>query len=79
MYTALIFVDVTSYDLAIRGDRTQFLSERLLACMASKALCPDYELRDDLFSLGLIVLGCATGCWGLYRWERAPSLDYDGI
>jgi|LakMenEpi03Aug12_release.lakeMendotaPanAssembly.Ray.scaffolds.fasta_scaffold1229101_1 hypothetical protein len=52
----IINIDVTSYDLVKRGSREQFLSEKLLTNLSYKTLTPFYELQDDNFSLGMIIL-----------------------
>ena len=62
---------MTSYDLASKGNREQFLSEKLLEHISHKSLNPSYELKDDLFSLGMIVLGLASGkgAGDFYTWN----------
>jgi hypothetical protein len=71
--------DVTSYDLAVKGNRDQFLSEKLLTSYYNKTVSPHYELRDDLFSLGMIVLATATQKTPghFYNWSQKgqPTLN----
>ena len=47
---------VKSYDLVRRGCRNQLLSQKLLTNLEYRSLEPFYELEDDLFGLGMIVL-----------------------
>lgn len=58
--TFIQYLDVTSYDLAKKGNRSQFLSEKLINNLYSKALSPTYELNDDMFSLGMSALAFST-------------------
>lgn len=37
-----IILDITSYDLVVKGDRSQFLSEKMLTCIYNKSLNPEY-------------------------------------
>ena len=51
---------VKSYDLVRRGCRDQFLSQKLLTNLDYRSLEPYYELEDDLFSLGMIILSLTS-------------------
>jgi hypothetical protein len=55
-----IIVDITSYDLVIKGNREQFLSGKLLNSIYNKTLNPVYEIKDDFLGLGMIILAIAT-------------------
>ena len=54
-------LDITSYDLAKKGNREQFLSEKLLESLAHESLDPIYDIRDDYLSLGVIILMIVSG------------------
>jgi hypothetical protein len=58
--TVLDNADVTSYNLVIKGNREQFLSAKLLNSIYNKTLDPVYEIKDDFFSLGMIILAIAS-------------------
>jgi hypothetical protein len=46
--------------LVIKGNREQFLSGKLLNSIYNKTLNPIYEIKDDYFSLGMIILAIAA-------------------
>jgi hypothetical protein len=37
-----VIVDITSYDLVIKGNREQFLSEKIIGSFYNKSLNPHY-------------------------------------
>jgi hypothetical protein len=47
---------LTGYDLARQGDHNQILSPKLLTLLQYESTLPDYEIEDDLFSLGLMII-----------------------
>ncbi len=51
---------LTGYDLARQGDHNQILSPKLLALLQYESTLPDYDIEDDLFSLGLMIVAIAT-------------------
>ena len=65
-------LDVSSFDLANKGNREQFLSENLLEQIRHQTLNPKIELKDDIFSLGMICLSLASGLTAkdLYIWNE---------
>lgn len=65
-------IDVTSYDLTIKGNKDQFLSEKLLEKLAYQSLHPIYSYDDDLFSLGMVALVMASqqNPSDFYSWEK---------
>jgi hypothetical protein len=56
----------------VKGNREQFLSHKLMANLYNKTVNPRYEIQDDLFSLGMIVLATATqkGPDHFYSWNE---------
>jgi len=49
-------------DLAIQGDQQQFLSPDMLIVKNHKGSDPKYKKKDDLFSLGLLVICLILNC-----------------
>ena len=47
---------MTGYDLARQGDQQQFLSAPLLNYLYYQGTDPKYNIHDDLYSLGLVVI-----------------------
>ena len=73
------YLDITSYDLAKKGNREQFLSEKLIENLVHESLDPIYDIRDDYFSLGMIILMIVSGkeARDFYNWEtNKPNIIY---
>lgn len=65
--------DLTSYELVLQGSRDQFLSEKLLNNLSlSMMKAYDFNITDDLFSLGLIILMIIAGGKpeNFYTWQK---------
>lgn len=63
--------------MAKKGNREQFLNEKLLESLAHESLDPIYDIRDDYFSLGMIVLMMVSGkeVRDFYCWEsKKPNV-----
>lgn len=56
-----VILVVKSYELVRRGCRNQFLSPKLLTNLEYRSLEPYYEIEDDFFSLGMVILSLING------------------